>query len=404
MIFHANMIPFFLIGGILGAAYMGFQFLKSQRSVVNGSMLGLVAATGGPWLFMVPLQSCTFEPERTSTDFWIGIFFFYFGAALFVFIAQYMAQFFHPVPEMRPSVVQGQTSTGTFNSPWLVPGLLLLPSLAVLAMFLYYPAYETFRLSTFTYRLGAPRRPFKCVENFTDLISPEYGDIMLITVYMSAAIVIGGLVISLLIAYLAFQPVKGANVYRTMLIWPYAISPAIAGLIFDLMFDPQVGVIDNISRSTVGVPIPDWPQSPPFAQFLIIIASIWKTLGYNILFYLAGLQNIPKDLVEAAAIDGANGIQRFRQIIIPMLSPITFFLIITNLTYAFFETYGTIDYLTQGGPSGATRNAMFHIIETAKTQRSLGEAAAQSAVLFVIVILITLWQFRTSGRRVTYGA
>ncbi len=404
MVFHTNMIPFFFIVAVLGAAYMGFKFMRARRSVVNGALLGLVAASSGPWLFMFPLQSCTFEPERTQTDFLLGLAFFGFGAALFVFLAQYLAQFFHPDASQKPDLVKQQISTGTFNSPWLVPGLLLAPSLIVLALFLYYPAYETFRLSTFNYRLGAPRRPFKCVENFTDLISPEYGEIMLVTLYMSAAIVIVGLFISLLIAYLAYQPVKGANIYRTLLIWPYAISPAIAGLIFDLMFDPQVGVIDNMTKTAFGISLPNWPESAEFAQMLIIIASIWKTLGYNILFYLAGLQNIPKDLVEAAAIDGANGVQRFRHIVIPMLSPITFFLIITNLTYAFFDTYGTIDYLTEGGPSGATVNAMFNIIDTAKTSRALGDAAAQSVVLFVIVILITLWQFRTSGRRVTYGA
>ncbi|PJF21919.1 MAG: sugar ABC transporter permease [Phototrophicales bacterium] len=353
---------------------------------------------------MTPLRSCTFETERTNTDFLLGLFFFFFGAALVIWLVQYISLFFHPDIKMRPSLIGKQDSRGVFRSNFLVPFLLLLPTLIILALFLYYPAYETFRLATFRYRLGAPRTPFKCVDNFTELLTADYGEIMIITLTLSALIVIFALIISLAIAYLAYQPVKGASIYRTLLIWPYAISPPVAGIIFFVMFDPVAGVIDHLTTTFLNTGIPAWSESPNFARFIIVAASVWKVLGYNILFYIAGLQTIPKDLIEAAAIDGANGWQRFRNVVIPLLSPITFFLIITNLTYAFFETYGTIDYLTRGGPTGATTTAIYNIMITAKQDKWLGRAAAQSVVLFVIVIGITVWQFRTSGRQVNYGA
>ena len=148
----------------------------------------------------------------------------------------------------------------------------------------------------------------------------------------------------------------------------------------------------------------EWIRDPWLARFAVIITSIWKTLGYNILFYIAGLQTIPRNLLEAAAIDGANVWQRFVNIIIPGLSPITFFLIVTNITYAFFNIFGTIDYLTRGGPAGATSVSIYEIYLLGIRSKDLGRAAAQSLVLFILVILVTILQFRTSGRRVSYGS
>jgi len=404
MTFYASMIPFFIATIALGTLYLGWQFQRQGRNIVRGATLGALAGAVGPLIFQVPLQSCTFAPEVEPIDYTFGLVFFFLGAWLIIFMAQYFSSFFHPDVDKRPSIVANQKSTGTFRASFLVPTALLTPTLIILVFFLYYPAYETFRLSTFRYRLGAPRTPFKCVENFTELINPEYGEVMLTTMWMSVAIVVIGLVLSLIIAYAAYQPVKGASIYRTLLIWPYAISPAVAGIIFFVMFDPIAGVVNHLSELFLSVSIPKWSENGFFAQWVIILASVWKTLGYNILFYIAGLQNVPKELVEAAAIDGANFFQRFRNIVIPMLSPITFFLIITNLTYAFFETYGTIDYLTRGGPTGATTNAIYNIILVAKEEKWLGRASAQSVVLFAIVILVTIWQFRTSGRRVNYGS
>jgi sn-glycerol 3-phosphate transport system permease protein len=147
-----------------------------------------------------------------------------------------------------------------------------------------------------------------------------------------------------------------------------------------------------------------WQLDPTAARWTVIIASVWKTMGFNILFYIAGLQNVPSDLQEAAAIDGANAVQRFWTVVIPLLSPITFFLIVTNMTYAFFDIFGTIDILTGGGPSQSTSTMIYNIFVTGIQNRNLGAAAAQSIVLFVMVIALTVMQFRVVGRRVNYGA
>jgi sn-glycerol 3-phosphate transport system permease protein len=197
--------------------------------------------------------------------------------------------------------------------------------------------------------------------------------------------------------------VKGARIYRTLLIWPYAISPAVAGVIFLLLFNPAGGII-NYMLSGLGLPAVPWLNNPTFAPWAVIIASVWKSMGFNILFYIAGLQNVPKDLQEAAAIDGANAWQRFWRVVFPLLSPITFFLIITNMTYAFFETFGTIDYLTRGGPLNSTTTMMYRIYQVGIQNNDLGKAAAQSIVLFILVIGLTIMQFRSTGSRVTYGA
>ena len=401
---YPAMMPFFVLSVVLGAAAIGYGFRQQDRPTGRGVALGAAAGLAGPWLFMTPLQSCTFGLEQSAIDFFFGIFFFFLGAGLTIGFAYWVSQFYHPDPERQPSLLKGQTTQGIFRANWLVPVLLLLPTLIILTLFLYYPAVETFRLATLLTRLGAPRTIFKCVTNFTELIDVEYMQVLLITFYVSIMIVVLGLIIGLAIAYLAHQPVKGASIYRTLLIWPYAISPAVAGIIFFVMFDPIAGVINHVLELFFNLERVEWLKRPELAQAVVILASVWKTLGYNILFYIAGLQTVPDDLLEAASIDGANVWQRFRNVVIPALSPITFFLVITNLTYAFFETYGTIDYLTKGGPVGATSVAIYEIIRVGIVGKDLGRGAAQSIVLFIVVIGITVLQFRTSGRRVTYGA
>jgi len=286
----------------------------------------------------------------------------------------------------------------------LMPILLLAPTLTVLALFLYYPSLDTFRLSTLLTRLGARRTVFVCVDNFTRLVADDgYLNSFVTTLFISVAIVFFSLSLALLIASMVYLPIKGAAFYRTLLIWPYAISPAVAGVIFLLLFNPTGGIINYALNNLFGFQIP-WLNNPVAAPWAVIIASVWKSLGYNILFYLAGLQNVPKDLLEAAAIDGASALARFRRIVIPMLSPITFFLIITNMTYAFFESFGTIDYLTGGGPLESTTTMMYNIYLVGIRGNDLGKAAAESIILFVLVIGFTILQFRTAGQRVTYGA
>ena len=454
--------PVLIIAALLGGLYMSMVFSRMRKPLAMGVAIGAGAATIGALLPMVPLEFCTFGPDQTSTDVGIGIALVLGGMALLLYPTQWVARLFLSTGADRPQFT-GERVQGGFNTSIVVPILLLTPTIIILAAFLYYPAIDLFRLSTLLTRLGNPRTAFRCVNNFTELInlsfSPltialfvavavvigsllymqrrqsrtnnryyeiclslrtplmllllltftldlfegEYGGIVFNTFFIAGWTVILGLAFGLGIAYLAYQPVRGASIYRTLLIWPYAVSPAIAGIIFFVMFDPVGGVI-NFILGSLGLPEPDWIRDAWLARWTIIIASVWKTLGYNILFYIAGLQNVPKELLEAAAIDGANAWQRFRSVIIPLLSPITFFLIITNITYAFFELFGTVDFLTKGGPAGATSIMIYRVYTLGIIQGDLGRAAAQSIVLFIMVIGITILQFRTSGRQVNYGA
>ncbi len=357
---------------------------------------------------------------------------------------------------------RSELRTGTYRLGWWWPWLLLLPTLIILVVFLYIPAVQTFTLSTMLVRLGAPNTIDVCLSNFTELLVPNpwmvvvlpslsvaviwglglwkqrasagsasynlattlqplgimalltalyfmfsggtngYRSIYLNTVVISAGTVLGGMVFGLAIAYLAFQKVRGIGVYRTLLIWPYAVSAPVAGILFFMMFDPTAGVIQHIFDG-FGIDFPNYRESVSLARFTVIAASVWKVLGYNILFYLAGLQNVPIDQIEASVLDGASAWQRFRYIVTPSLGPITFFLLITNLTYAFFDIYGTIDYLTRGAPAGATSVAIYEIIRVGVDNRDIGRGAAQSVLLFLAVIGLTIWQFRRSEDRITYG-
>lgn len=385
---------------LVGALYLARRFGRFRLSAGLGAVVGAAAGALGALVFMVPLNWCTFDPEISDDlDRAFGILLMGVGAAAVLGAINWLAGNL----AARRGVVGSGTPPGSFKG-WLTPWILLAPTLTVLALFLYYPSLDTFRLSTLLARLGAPRTRFVCVDNFTRLVSDTgYLNSVVTTLFISAAVVIFSLALALLIASLVYLPIKGASIYRTLLIWPYAISPAVAGVIFLLLFNPTGGIINYALDNLLGVQIP-WLNNPNAAPWAVIIASIWKSLGYNILFYLAGLQNVSKDLLEAAAIDGANALARFRRIVIPMLSPITFFLVITNMTYAFFETFGTIDYLTGGGPLESTTTMMYSIYVTGVENNDLGKAAAQSIVLFVLVIGFTILQFRTAGQRVTYGA
>jgi len=384
---------------LIGAAIMGVRFQRLKQSVMFGVTLGALSGAAGSLLFMLPLNYCTFEPERKPADFVLGVLLIALGMVIvMVPIYWLVIRLLQRQPLFASGFLQG-----AFKG-WLMPIVLLLPTLIILALFLYYPSLDTFRLSTLLARLGARRTVFICVDNFTSLIGDsQYGQAVLTTFGMSIAIVVIGLGLSLLIATMAYLPIKGARIYRTLLIWPYAISPVVAGVIFLLLFNPAGGIVNYFLNGVFGFTIP-WLNNPTAAPWAVIIASVWKSLGFNILFYIAGLQNVPKDLIEAGSIDGANALQRFRHIVIPLLSPITFFLIITNMTYAFFESFGTIDALTNGGPLHATSTLMYRIYEVGIQNNDLGKASAQSIILFVMVIGLTLIQFRSADTRITYGA
>lgn len=376
---------------------LGIIFQRAGRSIISGGGLGALGGGVGASLFMVPLNFCTFEPERTPADNFLGILLVVVGMAICLVPLRWWF-IVRPQERHAPRAIQG-----TFKG-WLTPWLLLLPTLTVLVLFLYYPFLDTFRLSTLIVQPRARRTPFVCMKNFTDLLGdPAYLRSLVITLAITAAIVVIGLLVSLLIASVAYQPIRGAGVYRTLLVWSYAISPAVAGLIFFVIFNPIGGIANHITNNLFGVQLA-WFTDPNLAILSVILASVWKSLGFNILFYIAGLQNVPNDLREAAAIDGANTFQRFWLITVPMLSPITFFLVITNITYAFFDLFGTIDTMTAGGPVGATTTLIYRIYQDGFTEGRVSYAAAQSVILFLLVIGITYLQFRTTARRVTYGA
>jgi sn-glycerol 3-phosphate transport system permease protein len=441
---------------LVGAAVAARAFHGYGRSPLLGAMLGTAAAAAGVLVATLPLDFCTFAPDRNVADAIIGITLILVGVAVAVLGVLWLGRLgMAPGAALPPGLAGEESSQGQYRG-FLTPMLLLLPTLVILAAFLYYPSLDTFRLSTQLTRLGAPRSIFRCVDNFTNLLNVEHFDLLALglllaliniavisyvygamalwrrwllagstmvillvflgyiladnfaivlfnTFFIAGLTVVLGLAIGLAIAYLAFQPVRGANIYRTLLIWPYAISPAVAGIIFFVMFDPVAGVINHVLELFGGEGL-DWLRDPWLARIAIILASVWKTLGFNILFYVAGLQNVPTNLIEAAAIDGANAWQRFQRIILPILSPITFFLIVTNISYAFFDIFGTIDYLTRGGPTGATSVMIFEVIRVGIRSGDLGKGAALSIVLFILVIGLTYVQFRTTGRRVNYGA
>jgi sn-glycerol 3-phosphate transport system permease protein len=343
---------------------------------------------------MVPLNFCTFDVDRAADQFWLGIALIGVGMAIGILPVRWLA--IHGLAGLS----RGQMTQGVFKSKWM-PWLFLAPTLIILILFLYNPFLDTFRLSTLL--ASRTRSSFVCLQNFTSLASDTAYLSSVSRTFVFAAIILGGsLSLGLGIALLAFQPVKGASIYRTLLIWPHAISPVVAGVIFRLMFNPNGGVINYITLQLFGVRF-DWLNNPMLASATVIMASIWTLVGFNILFYLAGLQNIPKDLLEAASIDGANAFQRFWNIMLPLLSPIIFFLMITNLTFSFFEIFGTIDYLTEGGPLNATTVMIYNVFDTQRQNLGLGKAAAQSIILFFVVVGLTFLQFRTAERRVNYG-
>jgi sn-glycerol 3-phosphate transport system permease protein len=304
----------------------------------------------------------------------------------------------------------------TFRNRWL-PFFLLLPTIIILVVFLYYPVISTFQLSFFQAAPNGLDLTYVGTDNFARLLDPkitmnertnslqlrgEYFYVLGRSLLFSVLIVGGGLTLALGLAMLANEKVVGIRFYRTLLIWPYAISPAIAGVVFLFMFNP-VGVVSYTVNSIFHIR-PNWLGDPVLTPALVIAASIWKNLGYNMIFYLAGLQNIPGDLLEAAAIDGANRWQRFRKITLPLLSPFTFFLLITNLTYSFFDIFGTVDVLAGPGPKNSTTVLIYNLYQDLHVNHSTGMAAAQSVLLFILVAFITFVQFRTREGRVAYGA
>ncbi len=288
-----------------------------------------------------------------------------------------------------------------FKNKWL-PYILLLPTFIILVVFLFYPAFETFRLSLYKVHPFGITKKFAGFYNFIKLFgSEDYRQSFFISMVFSIAVVVVGLTLSLLIALLLNQQIKGARIYRSLLIWPYALSPAISGALFRFLFNPANGYLNYFSEVLLGFE-PKWLTSGSLAIVIVTIAATWKNLGYNIIFYLAGLQNVQKEALESASLDGAGPVKRFVYITFPFLSPTTFFLLVMNIIYSYFSSFGLIDVLTEGGPANSTSILIYQLYLDFFVNAKTGYAAAESVILFTLVVIMTTIQFRTTGRKVYY--
>ena len=282
-----------------------------------------------------------------------------------------------------------------------LPYALLLPQLLVTLVFFYWPASQAVWQSFLLQDAFGLRTDFVWLENYRELLTQaDYYRAMLTTAIFAIAVTLLSLAIALLLAMQADKHIKGAAIYKTLLIWPYAVAPAIAGVLWLFMFQPSLGVLARGLRA-LGI---DWNPllNGAHAMALIVMAATWKQISYNFLFFLAGLQAIPRSVIEAAAIDGARPARRFWTIIFPLLSPTAFFLLVVNIVYVFFDTFGIIDAVTGGGPAGATTTMVYKVFADGRLGGDLGGSAVQSVFLMIIVIGLTTIQFRYVERKVQY--
>ncbi|MGB3450421.1 MAG: sn-glycerol-3-phosphate ABC transporter permease UgpA [Giesbergeria sp.] len=287
-----------------------------------------------------------------------------------------------------------------FRSAWL-PWVLMAPQLVIISVFFFWPASQALLQSMQVQDAFGLSTEWVGFQNFLQLWDdPTYLASFKTTAWFSVLVAGLGIGISLVLAIFADRIMRGAMVYKTLLIMPYAVAPVIAGVLWVFIFSPSIGVA-TFGLRAFGV---DWNylMNEGQAMTLIIIASVWKQISYNFLFFLAGLQSIPKSLIEAAAIDGAGPLRRFWNIQLPLLSPTTFFLLVINIVYAFFDTFGIIDATTSGGPGQSTSILVYKVYQDGFKALDLGGSAAQSVILMVIVVALTVVQFRYVEKKVQY--
>jgi sn-glycerol 3-phosphate transport system permease protein len=287
-----------------------------------------------------------------------------------------------------------------FRSPWL-PFALVLPQIAVTVIFFFWPAFQAVWYSFQIQDAFGNSTQWVGLANFIALFHDDaYLASFQVTAIFSVSVAVLGLAVSLLLATMADRVLRGAMAYRTLLVWPYAVAPAIAGVLWSFLFAPSIGVVSFLLRK-MGIDW-NWVLRGDQAMLLVVMAAAWKQISYNFLFFLAGLQSIPRSLIEAAAIDGAGPMRRFWSIVFPLLSPTTFFLLVINIVYAFFDTFGVIDATTYGGPAGATNILVYKVYTDGVKAADLGGSSAQSVILMAIVIVLTVVQFRFVEKKVQY--
>ncbi|MGN6464997.1 MAG: sn-glycerol-3-phosphate ABC transporter permease UgpA [Rhizobiaceae bacterium] len=284
----------------------------------------------------------------------------------------------------------------------LLPYLLVAPQLAITLVFFYWPAFQAVRQSMLREDPFGLKSKFVGLANFKHVLSqPNYINSLEVTIIFAVLTTVISMAVALLLAVMAEKIIFGRGFYRTLMIWPYAVAPAIAGMLWLFMFNPSFGTLAFPLR-WLGL---DWDPllKSGQAMTLLIAAAAWKQVSYNFLFFVAGLQSIPKSLLEAASIDGATETRRFWTITFPLLAPTSFFLLVVNTVYALFDTFGIIDAVTGGGPGRATETLVYKVYKDGFVNLILGDSAAESVILMVIVIALTAIQFRYIERKVHYG-
>ncbi len=285
--------------------------------------------------------------------------------------------------------------------PSILPFLLVAPQIAITLIFFMWPAGQALYQSFLLEDAFGLSTEFVWFDNFKDLFAdPYYVGAFKRTAVFSVSVAALAMLSALLLAAMADRVARGLYAYRTMLIWPYAVAPVLAGALWVFMFDPTLGILSYV-LTVMGV---DWNHklNGNQAMLLVIIAATWKQIAYNFLFFGAAIQSIPKSLIEAASIDGAGPWRRFLTIILPLITPTTFFLLVVNIVYAFFDTFGIIHAITQGGPNKATEILVYKVWYDGAVALDLGSSAAQSVILMAIVIFMTVIQFRYIERKVEY--
>ena len=288
-----------------------------------------------------------------------------------------------------------------FGPSWL-PFALVAPQIIVTLVFFMWPAAQAIYQSFLVEDAFGLSTQFVWFENFYELFDDEhYIKAFFRTAYFSLLVAGSSLFFALILAAMADRVVKAAMAYRTLLIWPYAVAPVLAGTLWMFMFDPTLGIVAYLLDNVFGY---DWNHKLRGGQAmtLVVMAATWKQISYNFLFFLAAMQGIPKSLLEAAAIDGAGPARRFWTIVFPLITPTTFFLLVVNIVYAFFDTFGIIHAVTEGGPAGETTILVYKVFTDGFIGLDLGGSAAQSVILMAIVIVITVIQFRYIEKKVDY--
>lgn len=387
-----------VVVGLTFSAYLALRLRRRGLFIAPPIAIGLIGGAIGSQIVPYALRHCTYAADAPPAEAIIGVILTGISALIVVV----------PAWAVRIGRRAAWRTVGTFQSAWL-PVALLAPTLLGLLLFLYYPGLQTALISLNARRAGLPQERFVCLRNYTAIASDIiYRNSVITSAFLTIILVTVSMACALGIALLASQKVRGIGIYRSLIIFPFALSPVVSGTIFLAMFrQGSSGLINYLFNLDA-----HWLNQPTLARIVVIITAAWNILGFNTLFYIVGLQNVPSSLVEAAAIDGANRPTRFFRVTLPLLAPYTFFLLVTNVTYAFYGIYGVVDTLTQGGPplgpagslGGATNVLIYKMYSDAFTPGSpFGSAAAQAVMLFLLVAGLTVLQFRTLEQRIVYN-